>query len=385
MQIRYDKAKICQDKNSWQKLTDGRLRVPVTLTRTGIFNYYDEKGTLIRELRSDDEVLKEDSLNTLKGMYFTDEHPPEMIDTSNYDKYSKGTFGDVITTRKDGDITYIDTFLTIFDKDTQVLIQSGKKEQISCGYLCNVVFTSGIWNGLNYDAKQENIDYNHGSLVDLGRAGNNVKIRRDSEEITAFYEKDLQIDSKEKNIIQSEVKRKMLINGREVVLDAAGEIIVSQALEQKESEIVTLKEKVKNIDTLEAKLLNSEKALKEAKEINLDSLVDERNSIIEKAKNVLKADSFKGVSNAEIMKNTVLEAYKGTDLSKKEDSFFPVAFELLELKNNSQPKQTLKDGFNGGNQPKPEEKEDSDSLLTLLMDSQKKADNFYNKDKKEVK
>ncbi|MEN9438895.1 MAG: hypothetical protein RL613_357, partial [Fusobacteriota bacterium] len=54
--VRFDKAEIKTDKSTWKKTTDGRLRVPVTLTRTGIFNYYDSTGKLIRELRSEEEV-----------------------------------------------------------------------------------------------------------------------------------------------------------------------------------------------------------------------------------------------------------------------------------------------------------------------------------------
>lgn len=348
MQYRYDKASICQDKSTWEKLTDGRLRVPVTITRTGIFNYYTTDGKLIRELRSDEEVLKSSSLNSAKGMYFTDEHPPELVDTSNFIKYSKGAFSDVINTRKDGYITYIDTFLTIFDENTQKLIESGKKDQISCGYLCNVIFKNGIWNGLEYDAYQTDIDYNHGSLVYLGRAGSNVKIRRDSQEINVFLESELKIDS---NNNKSEEKKTMLINGREVKLDEAGEIIVSQALESKDKQVKELQEKVKQIDTLEAKNLKLEKELEEAKKINLDEMVEQRNLIISKASNYIKIDSFKGLSNTEIMKKAVIEAYKNKDLSKKEDSFFTVAFDLLEDKSPITDKNStnIQDFFNKDN------------------------------------
>ena len=376
MQYRYDKANICQDKSTWEKLTDGRLRVPVTITRTGIFNYYTADGKLIRELRSDEEVLKPNSLNTAKGMYFTDEHPPELVDTINFNQYAKGAFSDVINIRKDGIITYIDTFLTIFDEKTQLLLETGKKEQISCGYLCDVVFQSGVWNGLEYDAYQKNIDYNHGSLVSLGRAGSNVKIRRDSQEINVFIESELKKDG---NNNKSEGKKTMLINGREVKLDEAGEIIISQVLESKQNEIKKLEDKVKQIDSLEAKLLKVEKELEESKSINLDDLVDLRNSIISKASNYLKIDSFKGFSNSEIMKKAVISAYKDKDLSKKEDSFFTVAFDLLEDKPLTVEKTpSIQDFFNKDTKEN-QFKDDSNDLVNILVKANNKA---YNKEVK---
>lgn len=376
MQYRYDKANICQDKSTWEKLTDGRLRVPVTITRTGIFNYYTADGKLIRELRSDEEVLKPNSLNTAKGMYFTDEHPPELVDTINFNQYAKGAFSDVINIRKDGNITYIDTFLTIFDEKTQLLLETGKKEQISCGYLCDVVFQSGVWNGLEYDAYQKNIDYNHGSLVSLGRAGSNVKIRRDSQEINVFIESELKKDG---NNNKSEEKKTMLINGREVKLDEAGEIIISQVLESKQNEIKKLEDKVKQIDSLEAKLLKVEKELEESKSINLDDLVDLRNSIISKASNYLKIDSFKGFSNSEIMKKAVISAYKDKDLSKKEDSFFTVAFDLLEDKPLTVEKTpSIQDFFNKDTKEN-QFKDDSNDLVNILVKANNKA---YNKEVK---
>lgn len=376
MQYRYDKANICQDKSTWEKLTDGRLRVPVTITRTGIFNYYTADGKLIRELRSDEEVLKPNSLNTAKGMYFTDEHPPELVDTINFNQYAKGAFSDVVNIRKDGIITYIDTFLTIFDEKTQLLLETGKKEQISCGYLCDVVFQSGVWNGLEYDAYQKNIDYNHGSLVSLGRAGSNVKIRRDSQEINVFIESELKKDG---NNNKSEEKKTMLINGREVKLDEAGEIIISQVLESKQNEIKKLEDKVKQIDSLEAKLLKVEKELEESKSINLDDLVDLRNSIISKASNYLKIDSFKGFSNFEIMKKAVISAYKDKDLSKKEDSFFTVAFDLLEDKPLTVEKTpSIQDFFNKDTKEN-QFKDDSNDLVNILVKANNKA---YNKEVK---
>lgn len=362
MQIRYDKAQIKQDKKSWEYLRDGRLRVPVTLTRTGIFNYYDNSGNLIRELRSDSEVLKADSLNTLKGMYFTDEHPQELVSPENYIKYAKGSFGDVISTRKDGDITYIDTVLTVFDKETQNKIESGLKEQISCGYVCEVVMDKGTWNGQEYDAYQKDIEYNHGSLVSKGRAGNNVKIRRDSEEINGFIEIDINKKTNGGFL--------MKINGRDVKLDEAGEIIVSQYVEETTKKINDLEEKAKKVDTLEANLLKVEKELKQAKEINLDALVTERNNIISKASLYVKED-VKGLSNQEIMKKAVISAYPNADLSKKDDSFFNVAFDLLEIKESKKDnKSTIADSYKAD---LSQDKQDSNDFVTILLNASNKA------------
>jgi hypothetical protein len=400
--VRFDKAEIKTDKSTWKKTTDGRLRVPVTLTRTGIFNYYDSTGKLIRELRSEEEVLKAESLQTMEGMYFTDEHPPEFLTPDNWKNYSTGTVGDTITPRKDNIITFIDSFLSVFDRNTQQLMEDGIKQEVSCGYTCRTIMDSGVWNGLPYDARQVDIKYNHVSLVKKGRAGSKVKIRRDSAEENVLIEAEInsnnndicynninssnQNDTKNtnysvnlKNDNENEKQGRfysMLIEGTEVKLDAVGEAILPKFIKAKEDKIAELEKQVAKIDSLEAKAAKLEMDLAEAQKIDVETLVKERVAVIEKAKNYVKNDSFDGKSIKDIKKQAVQEALKGKDFSQVTDGFYNEYFNLLENKPSvNTGSSSLRKDFEQGSKTNPEQKNDIDSLVDILV----KADS---KDKK---
>ena len=179
--FRLDKIEVKKDK--MEVMPSGALRFNVTLTRSGIFLYKDAKGNVIRELRHPKEVFSKESLDTIKGMIFTDEHPPEMINQDNWKTYAVGSFGDNVQVR---DNQYIENSITVYDKDTVKKILSGEKVELSAGYWADTVKETGIYNGQQYDSIQKNIRYNHGSLVEKGRAGENVKIKFDNQDIDIF-------------------------------------------------------------------------------------------------------------------------------------------------------------------------------------------------------
>jgi hypothetical protein len=56
----------------FRRTPQGFLRVNARLTKTGVFNY--DTG---REYRSDEEVFRNDSLESIKGALVTDLHPSE--------------------------------------------------------------------------------------------------------------------------------------------------------------------------------------------------------------------------------------------------------------------------------------------------------------------
>lgn len=62
-----------------------------------------------------------------------------------------------------------------FSSTLAALIAAGKRE-LSAGYRCLYEITSGVWNGLHYDAIQRNIRGNHLALVTEGRMGPDVAV-----------------------------------------------------------------------------------------------------------------------------------------------------------------------------------------------------------------
>jgi uncharacterized protein len=154
----------------------GYLRCEAYLTRAGIFTYKDAAGNTIKELRKPSEVFAGKSIATLTMAPLCDDHPDERVDSTNAKKYSVGSVGSDL--EKDGD--YLRGSVMITDQTTIDKVEKEDKQELSCGYTCEVDPTPGTWNGEHYDAVQKNIVYNHLALVTVGRAGPEVKLRLDS-------------------------------------------------------------------------------------------------------------------------------------------------------------------------------------------------------------
>ncbi len=177
-EYRTDKAEL----GPLPKTPAGYLRVPGKLTRIGIFPYLMADGTIRKELRSADEVFKEDSLDSLRLVPVTRGHPPprksgQQVAADNAREHARGAVGDQVT----HDETYVSATVGVFDAELIAAIESGEAE-LSCGYRCDMDMTPGEWNGEKYDAKQVNIRYNHLAVVPRGRAGHDVALKIDSAE-----------------------------------------------------------------------------------------------------------------------------------------------------------------------------------------------------------
>ncbi|MEY2703041.1 MAG: hypothetical protein RLY43_1679 [Bacteroidota bacterium] len=360
----YDNATVrnLKDSSNWEVTPNGFLIVPVTITRTGIFLYFDN-GRFDRRLRAEADVLDQESLRTLKGLPVTNEHPEDDIDLENVKKYLVGNVIDEIEIRTEDNITYLDTYISIFDKDTQDLVLSGQKTEFSCGYSAVIISESGIWNGEEYDSRQTQIRYNHGSIVEKGRAGRKVKIRMsDSDDIE---ELDVLVQCKKnKNENKKGEKRTtMLINGVKIEVKDSEEALILNEFKLKDNAIATVKNEK---DSLEARLLVAEKEAKELKS-QVDSLKNyDKKEEAKKLLAIQKKGSYflqKDVSDMDekdIIKESVKANFKDTDFTGKDENFFNVAFQLLPMK-----KESLRDSFSisGGNAQDNTPKSHHDSLL----------------------
>jgi len=155
----------------------GFLHAKAVLTRSGVFDYYDDEGNLMREYRPDDEVFESESMKSLELRPITNDHPDEMVTVDNIKDLQIGSIGERIEK--------IDTFLAsniiITDKDMVTTVlnrkKAGLKTELSCGYTCNIVPDLGIHNKDGYYTfRQQNIRYNHVGIVGKARAGHSVRI-----------------------------------------------------------------------------------------------------------------------------------------------------------------------------------------------------------------
>lgn len=169
----------------------GFMKVDALVTRAGIFNYRKDGGGVSRELRTPEEVFNSDSLSTLKGVPITFLnsngkliHPTEKVDSENFKKYTVGLTGEDVKRIDQGGVPFVSINMTIMDSDVIKHIQDkrdrGEDVNLSCGYATKVITEQGTHDTEGrYDAKQTRIQYNHVSIVESGRAGEQVKLRLD--------------------------------------------------------------------------------------------------------------------------------------------------------------------------------------------------------------
>ena len=144
----------------------------VPIARIGEQAYYAYElqldGEPNREItvhRHEEDVFDKATLASFEGKPVTDTHPDGFVDTSNYKDLAKGHVQNV---RREGD--YIMADLYINDPKLIEEIRSGKKREVSCGYLCTYIPEGG-------DYKQTKIRGNHVAVVQKGRAGHEVAIQ----------------------------------------------------------------------------------------------------------------------------------------------------------------------------------------------------------------
>lgn len=171
--IRFDSVKLPKVK----KTKEGYLRGDSIVTRTGVFSYMNSDGSIRKELRHPDDVFKQDSLETLKMIPITDDHPPVFVDANNASEYSKGYTGekyDIV------DSKHITVNLTVTHQNLIDKIMLGEKPEISMGYTVDLIPEKGVYDNEEYDFRQTNIKYNHLASVNQGRAGRDARFRFDN-------------------------------------------------------------------------------------------------------------------------------------------------------------------------------------------------------------
>ncbi|MDE2100262.1 MAG: DUF2213 domain-containing protein [Patescibacteria group bacterium] len=153
------------------------------ISKVGVFPYSGKSigapdpDRIYKVYRPEEELSNAETIESFKLLPWTDDHPDKLLGPEEEGKRpvdQKGTRG--ITGEqvyfKDG-VLYAN--IKILSEYLKKLIDSGKKE-LSAGYQCVWDFTSGIWNGIQYDAIQRNIRGNHLALVDQGRMGPDVAV-----------------------------------------------------------------------------------------------------------------------------------------------------------------------------------------------------------------
>ena len=165
------------DLNGWAEIADNPI------SKVGVFDYLGsqihesfEPNKIYKVHRPADELSSPETIESFKLLPWTDEHAmlgPEMEGLTPAEK--KGVHG-VIGENVWFDGTYLRANLKVFSEKLAEKIKNGKKE-LSIGYRCIYEITSGVYDGVNYDAIQRQIRGNHVALVEEGRSGPDVSVQ----------------------------------------------------------------------------------------------------------------------------------------------------------------------------------------------------------------
>lgn len=281
------------------------MRVNARLTKTGVFAY--ENG---REYRSDEEVFRADSLESLKGALVTNLHPSErsadsFLTPANAKEHVIG-----ITESVDREGAYLKGSLIIFHEDAIKAIESGERKEISLGYKCRLEPTPGSANGEAYDAIQRDIIVNHVAIgpKGWGRAGPDCAIRTDSTSHKGQH-----------------VTEILHLDGIDIALNKES---ITNLLAEKRREFNEVKGR---LDAMGLEL-EKERAARAALEdpIVLEKRIQSRLSLIEKCRSLLGSESkLDGKSDAELKLEVINRFYPESDAAKEDQSYVEGMFNAI--------------------------------------------------------
>ena len=342
--FRYDVAPI----DKYELTPEGYLRAWATIARTGVQHYTGADGSIRREYRPEGEVASPESLASFAGKAITLEHPPVLLDSTNTKDYQVGFSGMEVVY----DNGFVRAVMTVTDKDAIEKIMRGDAKEVSAGYRVQYDPTPGVTDsGENYDGIQKDISGNHIAVVRRGRAGPQVKLhldRLDAADPSLFLINEdssmtakVNFDGAEFEVSESVAlaitkereDAKMSYEDMKKKYDA----MMSEASKMKEEMDAMGKEMQGKSDSAEgradalAEEVESLKAeLSEAQKVNVDSLVEERIALIDKARTSLdSAFDFAGLSAREIMEASIKAVRGDSDLSERSDDYVTAMFDTL--------------------------------------------------------
>jgi hypothetical protein len=289
----------------FKRTPQGFLRVNAWLTKAGVFKY--DSG---REYRSEEEVFRTNSLESIKGAPVTDLHPREkgadnFLTPANAKEHIIGIAENV---ERDG--PYLKGSLIIFHEDAIKAIESGERKEISLGYKCRLEPTPGSINGESYDAIQRDIIVNHVAIgpKGWGRAGPDCAIRTDAT-LTKGHD----------------VTDTIHLDGIDVALT-------------KESIITLLTEKKRAFEELKGRLDAMGLELEKAREAKaaledpqiIEAKVQARLKLVAKCKPILGDDVlFHDKSDSELKLLSIKKHHPDLDLSDKDQNYLEGVFEAV--------------------------------------------------------
>lgn len=317
-----------------EKTAEGFLIARAPVTSVGVFTYRNADGTPRYELRLPEEVFAEESLASLKMKPLTLLHPDQAVTPQNIDELAVGSVGSEVDT----DSYRVYMSLAVTKADAIAAVDNGSARALSCGYTCDIEWTSGTWMGVHYDCIQRNIRYNHVALVPAARAGDGNAIRMDGfGELEKLPENYKQTNEEEMNLktihldgadFQAEPQVIAALDKAQSRADAA-----EKELEQLRTDSKTDKEAINKLtsekstaeaerDTLKERLDAMEKEMPG----KIDAAVKSRLDIVGKA-NAAGVEVRDDMADVDIKKAVILKQFPSAQLDGKDESYISARFD----------------------------------------------------------
>lgn len=372
---RYDRFKL----DGIKKTDQGFIKTRVTTTRTGVFTYRNADGSEFKELRLPEEVFAEDTIESLKKIPVTNDHPTVPVTSENAKELTVGLTGEDVRIVQD---RFLETDVTIFDQDTINDIEGGK-EEVSLGYEVTLDFTPGVHNGERYDAVQRDIVNNHLAVVDRARAGRSARLHLDSGDAELVGEPNRSNFKGDVNMT------KIKIDGVEYEVSeqvAAAYTAEKRRLDSeaatKDTEISNLKKDSKNFDELQGKhdaLVDENKKLKERADKGdnpevINAAVKTRINLVSFAEKKLDKDTFAKIDemdNKEVKVAVIKADDADFNAEGKSDDYLNARFDMMVAQSKNDSDQDFKNEMSNHNQ----DRNDSANNGTIDLDK-KRADSM---------
>jgi hypothetical protein len=311
--------------------SDGYMVAQVRAARIGLQTYAGhEVGKpaidKVVVLRPEDEVFKEDAMASFSSLPVTVNHPPEVVNASNWKKYASGFTGEKVA--RDGG--FISVPLILKDEDAITTVRRGKRE-LSMGYTCDLDWTAGVTaDGQKYDAVQRDLRGNHLAIVSAGRAGSECRVGD-------------QADDHGGRQMTGPTLRTVIVDGYPIsdVSDAAATVIETLQRKLKDAQTVsdaatatanaTISARDKELGTANATIADLKKKVEDATldASKLDALAQDRAEVIAKARAIVADFDPKGLSNDDIRKKVVIAKMGDASVKDRSVDYIAASFDHI--------------------------------------------------------
>lgn len=313
-----------------RRTADGYLTATAPVARTGIQLYAgyevdpnNEHGlrdkAIVRVNRSKKEVFSDKTLRSFAHRPVTNDHPPVLVDATNWKEYSVGQTGDEVDAT---DGKYVRVPLCVMDDATIKDYENGKRE-LSMGYRVAIDYNPGVNDdGEEFDVSQTDMTMNHLAIVRRARGGEELRIGD-------HQQGDRPMTDKTQTVVVDGISIETTAQGAQAI-DKLNAKIANDA----QAHQAAIDAKQAEIDALNGKLAKADADLAAANgkvldDAALDARVIARSELLANAKAIDASVVTNGLSDADVRKAVVAKVLGDSAVAGKAQAYIDARFDIM--------------------------------------------------------